>query len=131
MAVLLNKGYAGYLAGTVVNLPTSVETALIAQGLAIASVVASTTPGAVTANVPSGIGAVAIGAATLVITNNLVDANTPVSACIAQAAADATALRVERIVTTAGVITIHVTANATAATLVRWSINPTGLTATN
>jgi len=132
MAVILNKVVSGYLAGTVATFPSSKEASLIAQGLASAGLVANTTPGNVTANEYMGIAAVAIAAATVVITNDKVDATTPVHAVIAQAAADATALRVERIVTTAGVITIHVTAAATAATLVKWCVlSNQGMTQTN
>lgn len=122
MAVLLNRAYAGYLTATVVNLPSSVEAALIAQGLASASVVASTTTGAVTANVTSGICAIAAGSSSIVITNNLVDASTKVQAVVSQAAADGTLLRVERVVAAAGSFTIFGTANATATTLISWSI---------
>jgi hypothetical protein len=132
MAVLLNKGYAGYLTGTVVNLPSSVESALIAQGLASASTVASTTTGAVTANVTSGICAIAAGSSSVVITNNMVDASTPVWAAVNQAAADGTLLRIERVVSAAGLFTIYGTANATATTIIRWAIiNPSGMTQTN
>jgi len=131
MAALLSKGYNGYLSGTVVNLPTSIEAALIAQGLASASVVASTTTGAVTANLPYGICAIAIGASSVVITNNLVDANTPVGAIVCQAAADSTLVRVERVLSAAGSFTIYGTANATAITLVKWWVVNTGQTATN
>lgn len=122
MAIHLNRGYNGYAAGTVVNLPTSIESSLIAQGLAIASTVASTTTGAVTANVPSGICAIAAGASSIVITNSLVDASTPVWATVSQATADGTLLRVERVVSAAGSFTIYGTANATATTLIRWQI---------
>lgn len=122
MAVLLSKGYVGYLAGTVVNLPTSLETSLIAQGFAIASTVASTTTGAVTANIYAGICAIAAGSPSIVITNNLVDASTKISAVVAQATADGTLLRVERIVAAAGSFTIFGTANATATTLISWAI---------
>lgn len=132
MAVLLSRGYQGYLAGTVCNLPTSIEQSLISQGLASASTVASTTTGAVTANMPTGICAIAAGASSIVITNNLVDASTPVWAAVCQAAADGTLLRVERVLSAAGSFTIYGTANATATTLIKWSIlNPIGLTETN
>lgn len=123
MAVLLNAGYAGYLANTVVNLPTNVETALIAQGLATASTVASTTTGAVTANVMQGTCAVAAASgASITITNNKVDANSIVYAVVAQAAADGTWLRVERVVPAAGSFTIYGTAAATATTLIDWAV---------
>lgn len=131
MAVLLNSagpGYKGYLAGTVITLPAVEEAALIAQGLATASTVASTTTGNVTANVPFGIAAIAAGASSVVITNNLVNANSYVTAVVAQAAADGTLLRVERILCAAGSFTIYGTANATATTLIAWKVEQIGAT---
>ena len=132
MAVLLSRPYVGYLAGTVVNLPTQIESSLIGQSLAVASTVASTTTGPVTANIQSGICAIAAGASSIVITNNLVDANSHVVAYVSQAAADGTLLRVERVVAAAGSFTIFGTANATATTLIAWQvINPAGQSISN
>jgi hypothetical protein len=122
MTVLLKNGYAGYLAGTTVMLPTNVEAALIAQGLASSASAANITTGAVTANVVSGRAAIAAGASSVTITNNLVDANSKVFAVVAQAAADGTLLRVERVLCAAGSFTIYGTANATATTFIDWSI---------
>ena len=122
MTVLLKNGYAGYLAGTTVMLSTNVEAALIAQGLASAAAAANITTGAVTANTVSGRAAIAAGASSVVITNNLVDANSKVFAVVAQAAADGTLLRVERILCAAGSFTIYGTANATATTFIDWII---------
>lgn len=129
MAVLLGtKGYKGYLAGTVVNLPATEEAALISQGLATASTVASTTTGAVTANVREGICAIAAGSSSIVITNSLVNASTKITAYVSQAAADGTLLRVERVVAAAGSFTIYGTANATATTLIAWFVHVEGVT---
>lgn len=122
MAVLLNKAYNGYLSGTVVNLPTQLETSLIAGGLASASTRASTTTGAVTFNGLQGTCAIAAGAASIVITTNKCDANTIIVAYVSQAAADGTLLRVERVLPAAGSFTIYGTAAATATTLVSWAI---------
>lgn len=122
MAVLLNRSYEGYLAGTVVNLPTNIETALVAQGLASASTRASTSTGAVTYNGMQGTCAIAAGASSVVITTNKVDANSIVVAYVSQAAADGTLLRVERVLPAAGSFTIYGTANATATTLVSWAV---------
>jgi len=122
MTVLLKNGYAGYLTGTTVMLPTNVETALIAQGLASAALAANITTGAVTANVLQGRVAIAAGASSVVVTNNLVDANTKVDAVVAQAAADGTLLRIERVLCAAGSFTLYGTANATATTFVDWWI---------
>lgn len=130
MAVLLgSKGYAGYLAGTVVSIDANTEAALIAQNLAVASTNASITTGAVTANVLQGICAIAAGSSSIVITNNLVNAFSQISAYVSQAAADGTLLRVERIVPAAGSFTIYGTANATATTLISWKVDPMGQSA--
>lgn len=119
--VSLNRAYGGYAAGVVASFPLSTELALIAQGIAVASVAAPTS-GAVTANGVMGRSAVAIGAASVVITNPSVTIDSVIFAMVEQAAADATALRVERIVPAAGSFTIYVTAAATAATVVTWAV---------
>lgn len=131
--ILLNRAYMGYLAGTIVQLPTSVEASLIAQGLAVTSA-GPVTAGPVTvgANVQQGRAAFGVGAASLVITHPGVTAESKVSAVIAQAAADGTLLRVERIVCANGSFTLYGTAAATAATTVDWVLHsPSGLTTTN
>jgi hypothetical protein len=122
MAVLLTQAYEGYLAGTVVNLPTNIETALVAQNKATASTRASTTTGAVTYNGMQGTCAIAAGSSSVVITTNKVDANSIVVAYVSQASADTTLLRVERVLPAAGSFTIYGTANATATTLISWAI---------
>jgi len=129
MTVSLNRAYAGYIAGAVVTLDAATEAALIAQGLAVASTAASTTTGAATANAYHGIAAIAAGASSVVITNPFVNAGSCVLAVVAQAAADGTLLRVERVVPAAGSFTIFGTANATATTLISWMVfPPAGLT---
>ena len=122
MTVLLSRNYAGYLAATTVKLPTNIETALIAQNYATSAATASISTGAVTANVSQGTAAIAAGASSVVITNSMVDANSKVWAAVAQAAADGTLLRVERVVSAAGSFTIFGTANATATTLIDWAV---------
>jgi hypothetical protein len=122
MAVLLNKAYGGHAAGTVREFSSELETALIAQGLASASVIGSVTTGAQTSNTWSGTAAVAAGASSVVVTNDLIKANSKVWACVAQAAADTTLLRVERVLCADGSVTIYGTANATATTLIDWAI---------
>jgi hypothetical protein len=131
--ILLSKSYMGYAAGTIVQLPTSTEAALIAQGFATTSA-GPVTPGAVTvsATVQQGRVAAGIGAASVVVTHAGVTAESKVSAVVAQAAADGTFLRVERIVCAAGSFTIYGTAAATAATTIDWVLHsPSGLTTTN
>lgn len=120
MSVTLLKAYGGTPAGQIVEYTAELEAALVAQGLATAG--GTITSGAQTQNTWSGTAAVAIGAANVVITNSNINANSKVWAVVAQAAADGTALRVERIVPGAGLVTIYVTAAATAATIVDWAI---------
>ena len=129
MTVLINKTYKGVPAGNIAQFVTSEETALLAQGLASTTAL-DVTPGAATQNTVQGRAAIATAAASVVITNSLVDASSKIFAVVSQAAADATCLRVERIVPAAGSFTIYGTAAATAATYVDWVIvNPSGLTA--
>lgn len=122
MTVTLNRAYAGYASGSVVELTTDSENALIAQGLASSAAATLVTPGATTANAMSGTCAIAAGASSVVITNSFVDANSKVFGVVAQAAADVSLLRIERVVCAAGSFTIYGTANATATTFVDWSV---------
>lgn len=122
MSVLLKAAYVGYLNGTTVELPPNAESALIAQGLAQAASRTTVTTGNVTANVNQGLAAIAAGAASVTITNNMVVENSQIYAVVSQAVADTTLLRVERIVPTNGSFTIYGTAAATATTLVKWCI---------
>lgn len=132
MTVTLNAPYAGYATGTSRQLRTSVEASLIAQGLASSVAETTITTGAVTTSEVQGRVAVPIGSSSVVVTNPNVTAQSKVWAVVAQAAADATLLRVERVVCAAGSFTIFGTANATAATLIDWAIMlPSGSTQTN
>ncbi len=119
--VLLGKAYAGYASGTIVELPASTEAALIASGQATNSA-GPPTAGAVTTTANSGCVTIAAGASSVVVTQPNVSPQSQISATVAQAAADGTLLRVERIVPAAGSFTIYGTANATAATLIKWAI---------
>jgi len=119
--ILLGRSYAGYTAGTIVQLPTNVETALVAQGLATTSA-GPVTPGAVTTSAPQGRVGIAAGQSSVVVTNPNITAESKIFAVVAQAAADGTLLRVERIVPAAGSFTIYGTANATAAVAIDWAL---------
>lgn len=121
MAVLLGRSYLGQAAGTVGVFPASTESALVAQGLASVSA-AVPTAGAFTSQAMSGFATIATGASSVVITNANVDVTSRVHAQVAQTTADATLLRVERVVPAAGSFTIFGTANATAPTVVSWTV---------
>lgn len=132
MTVTLNRAYMGYPTGSVVELSTDAEAALIAQGLATTALATAITTGNATANTYTGTAAIAAGASSVVITNSNIDANSRVHAVVSQAAADGTLLRVERIVPAAGLVTIYGTANATATTYIDWIVlNPQGMTIRN
>ena len=122
MTVTLSRSYQGIASGTVVTLPDSTETALIAQGLAVTAAKTATSTGAQTIPALSGTCAIAAGAASVVITNPLVSATSKVFAVVSQATADVSLLRVERVVPAAGSFTIHGTAAATATTLIDWIV---------
>lgn len=122
MTVLLSRSYAGVPAAGVVSFTSELEAALIAQGLASASTRATTTTGTQTQNTMQGTCAAAIAATNVQVNNSLVDANSHVTAKVAQVTADGTALRVERVVCSAGFFTVYLTAGATAVTLIDWEI---------
>ena len=123
MTVSLARSYAGYPAGNTIQVPTNTENAIAAQGIgSVASTAASAAPstGAVTSNVTSGRVAFAAAAASLVVTNSLVDVNSKIFAVINAAAADGTLTSIVRIVPSAGFFTIYGNAAATAAVTVDW-----------
>ena len=122
MTVTLSRAYAGAPAGTTLTLPDSTESALIAQGLAVTAAATATSAGAQSMAALTGKAAIPAGASSVVITNPLVTAGSKVFAVVAQAAADGTLLRVERVVPATGSFTIYGTANATATTLVDWIV---------
>lgn len=124
--VTLNKSYGGYPSGATVELPKSTEDTLIANGGAVAST-GPATSGAFGTFQPAGSATIPVGASSVVITNPLIFKQSLVWAVVAQAAADGTLLRVERILCDDGSVTIYGTANATAATRIDWAIlNPYG-----
>ena len=130
MTVTLQKAYSGYAAATVRQFRTSTEDALIAAGFATDG--GTITTGAVTTTEMQGRVSIAAGSSSVVVTNSNITAESKVWAVVAQATADGTLLRVERIVCADGSFTIYGTANATAATLIDWCVlNPLGTTPTN
>lgn len=120
--ILLNRPYDAYLAGTIVQLPTPVEAALVAQGLASTSV-GPVTAGAVNAgNQTMGRVGLAAAASSITVTCASCTAETKIDAYIAQAAADSTATSIVRILPAVGSFTIYANAAATAAVAIDWSI---------
>lgn len=129
--LLLGRSYGGYIAGTIVQLATSIEAALIAQGLATASA-GPVTPGAVTTNQPAGRVGIAAAGASVVVTNPAFTTESKFSACLSNAAADGTALYITRITPAAGSVTFTLNAAATAAVAIDWAVlGPYGGVTTN
>lgn len=122
MTITLSRPYAGLASGVTATFPDSTETALIAQGFGTTALATATSTGAQTVPTLVGKAAIPAGASSVVITNPYVTAGSHVLAVVAQAAADATLLRVERVVPAAGSFTIYGTANATATTLIDWIV---------
>lgn len=119
--ILLNKGYQGYAAGTIVQCGTNIESSLIAQGLATASA-GPVTPGAVTTNLTSGRVGIAAAGTSVVITNPAFTTETKFNTFLSNAAADATALYITRVTPAAGSVTITLNAAATAAVSIDWGV---------
>lgn len=117
--ILLSKAYRGYAAGTIVQLQTSMESALIAQGLATASA-GPVTAGAVTTDLFSGRLGIAAAGTSVVLTNPNITTESKFIAYLSNAAADATALYVTRITPAAGSVTFTLNAAATAAVAIDW-----------
>lgn len=118
--ILLSRGYAGYLAGTIVQLPAQEEASLIAQGFGVTSA-SPVTPGNVTTNKTVGRVGIAAAGSSVVVTN---PAFTPESRFVAYlsngGAADGTATSVRAIVPAAGSVTFTLNAAATAAVAIDW-----------
>ena len=91
--ILLSRPLYGYLAGTVIQLPTSTELALVAQGYGSFNA-GPVTAGPVAINgtiVPQGRVAIPAAGISVVVSHTGVTAESKIFAVIAQAAADTTA----------------------------------------
>ena len=117
--ILLGKSYAGYAAGTIVQLPTQEEAALVAQGLASTSA-GPVTPGAVTTTKTVGRVGIAAAGTSVVVTNAAFTTESRFLAYLSNAAADGTALYITRITPAAGSVTFTLNAAATAAVAIDW-----------
>ncbi|OLD92633.1 MAG: hypothetical protein AUG84_00825 [Chloroflexi bacterium 13_1_20CM_4_66_7] len=119
--ILLGRAYRGYAAGTIVQLQTSMEAALIAQGIATASA-GPVTPGAVTTDLSTGRLGIAAAGTSVVLTNPNITTESKIIAYLSNAAADGTALYITRITPAAGSVTFTLNAAATAAVAIDWAI---------
>ena len=124
--ILLSRSYAGYATGTIVQLTTSIEAALIVAGFGTNSA-GPVTPGAVTTTMPGGRVGIAAAGTSVVVTNASFTTESKFAACLSNAAADASATFITRITPAAGQVTFTVNAAATAAVAIDWaSLGPFG-----
>jgi hypothetical protein len=119
--ISLNRSYAGYPSGSIVQLQTVVEAALIAQGLAATSA-GPVTPGAVSTTANQGRCGIAAAGTSVVVTNPAFTTESKFQAYLSNAAADGTALYITRITPAAGSVTFTLNAAATAAVAVDWML---------
>ena len=129
--ILLSKSYAGYAAGTIVQLSTSQEAALVAAGQASTSA-GPVTPGAVSTTQPTGRVGIAAAGTSVVVSNPAFTTESKFVAWLSNASADTTALYITRITPAAGQVTFTLNAAATAAVAIDWAIlGPFGGLTTN
>lgn len=119
--ILLSKAYKGYAAGTIVQLATQEEAALIAQNFGTNSA-GPVTPGAVTTTASAGRVGIAAAGTSVVVTNPSFTTESKFIAYLSNAAADGTALYVTRITPANGSVTFTLNAAATAAVAVDWAL---------
>lgn len=129
--ILLSKSYAGYAAGTIVQLSTSQEAALVAAGQASTSA-GPVTPGAVSTTQPTGRVGIAAAGTSVVVSNPAFTTESKFVAWLSNASADTTALYITRITPAAGQVTFTLNAAATAAVAIDWALlGPFGGLTTN
>lgn len=119
--ILLSKAYKGYAAGTIVQLATQEEAALIAQGFGTTSA-GPVTPGAVTTTASAGRVGIAAAGTSVVVTNPAFTTESKFIAYLSNAAADGTATSITRITPANGSVTFTLNAAATAAVAIDWAL---------
>lgn len=116
--ILLSRPYAGYLAGTIVQLSTQAEAALIAQGFATTSA-GPVTAGAVTTSEVSGRVGIAAAGTSVVITNPRFTTESKFAVNLSNIAGDTTATGF-RVTPAAGSVTITLNAASTGIVALDW-----------
>lgn len=118
--ILLSKAYGGYAAGTIVQLQTSVEAALVAQNLATVSA-GPVTAGNVTTTQVQGRAGIAAAGTNVVVSNPSFTTESKFVAFLSNAAADATGTFITRIIPAAGQVTFQLNAASTGIVAVDWA----------
>lgn len=129
--ILLGRPYGGYNAGTIVQLSTTIEAALVAQGIATVSA-GPVTPGNITTTQPTGRVGIAAAGTSVTVSNSSFTTESKFTAYLSNAAADGTALYITRITPAAGSVTFTLNAAAAAAVAIDWAqLGPYGGMTTN
>lgn len=115
-----SKGYAGYAAGTIVQLQTVTEAALIAQGAATTST-GPVTPGNVSTTMPFGRVGVSAAGTAVTVTNPAFTTESKFLAYLSNVTGDGTTSSV-RVTPGAGIVTFTLNAAATAAVAIDWAL---------
>lgn len=118
--ILLSRPYNGYAAGTIVQLSTQAEAALVAQGMATVSAGPVTAGNVTTTEVAGRVGIAAAGTA-VVITNPRFTTESKFVVSLANAAADATATSF-RVTPANGSVTITLNAASTGVVALDWAL---------
>lgn len=118
--ILLNRPYAGYATGTIVQLQTPTETALINQGIAVTSA-GPVTAGAVTTTQTNGRVGIAAAGTSVVVTNAQFTTESKFVAYLSNVAADATATGL-RVTPAAGSVTFALNAASTGIVAIDWAL---------
>lgn len=116
--ILLGRNYRGYAAGTIVQLQTSMEAALIAQGMATTNA-GPVTAGAVSTDLNQGRLGIAAAGTSVVLTNPNITTESKIFAQLSNIAADATATSV-RVTPAAGSVTFTLNAASTGIVAIDW-----------
>ena len=128
--ISLSRAYNGYLPGTIVQLDTPTETALVQQGFGTVSA-GPVTPGNVSTTQFAGRVGIAAAGTNVVISNPSFTTQTKATAVLSNSTADTTATSV-RVTPGAGTLTLTLNAAATAAVAIDWTVpDLSGLTAVN
>jgi len=119
--ILLNtsRGYAGYPAGTIVQLQTVEEASVIGQGFATSSV-GPVTAGNVTTNKIMGRVGIAAAGTQVVVFNPQFTTESKFNSYLSNAAADATTVYVTRTIPAAGSVTFVLNAASTGVVAIDW-----------
>ena len=117
--IQLNKSYAGYTSGAIVQFGTQLEAALIQQGYGLSSA-GPVSPGNVTTTERSGRAGIAAGANSVTVSNPAFTTSSKFVAFLSDPVADTAASGVVLVIPAMGSVTFQVNTNAAAPIAIDW-----------